>query len=163
MASRMVPVPNFHPTEGACKCGCGLCPSDYIVFAVQALGYDLAREYGGPVMIIVMGGARCHLRHQWVYDNEVNPIRIARGLKPKIPPKDSRHLPQPGEADPRPDALDVRMKVQIDGKWTPIPLDVIALHARKIGLFGGIGLTEYQQDGRDIVHLDGRPGKPVTW
>jgi len=154
---RMIAADNFAPTEGACSCGCGLLPSDSIILAIQALVLALSREYDGRVRVLVQGGVRCQSHHQAVYA-QVNAARAKQGLPPKKAPADSRHLP------PSLDALDVRMEVRGDsGRWMPIPLDIVAMWARKLGCFGGIGLTEYQQDGRDIVHLDARPGRLVTW
>lgn len=154
---RMITAANFAPAEGACSCGCGLLPADSIVLAVQALALALAREYSARIRVLITGGVRCQATHERIY-RKLNAERARRGLPPRSPPPDSRHLP------PHLDALDVRMEVQMDGgRWVRVPVDVIAMWARRVGLFGGIGIDEYRRDGRDIVHLDTRPGRPVMW
>lgn len=147
---------NYSQHEITCSCGCGLLLTQKAAITFQAFIWVLERMVGGKVRHCVTGSVRCQKHHLAVYE-KVNADRKEKGLEPKTAPKGSRHLP------PALDALDGRYEREADGKWMPIPLEFVAEVAIKSGLFGGVGVTEYQNDGRNIIHLDTRPGPVETW
>jgi len=137
---RKVELPNFGINEGQCKCGCGLVLADKLVLKVQAFIFFLERKYGSKFRILTTSGARCQKHNK----DEGGAV-------------DSRHL--------HCDAIDGIFQVRTkEGTWVQIPNATIASEAQSIGLFGGIGMKRYEIQGKNLVHLDDRPGTtPVIW
>ena len=135
---RTITLKNYSVGEGACKCGCGAQLEDSIVFATQAFISVLERIYGVPVRHILTSGARCPKHNA---DEKGEP--------------DSQHINRI--------AVDGIFQAVIEGKWRQIDNADIGAHARKSGLFGGIGYVEYRRKGKNLVHLDVRPRQPAVW
>jgi len=135
---RQIAMKNYSIGEGACKCGCGAQLEDSIVLASQAFISVLERIYGVPVRHVISSGARCKKHNAAVGGSD-----------------ESQHINRI--------AIDGIFQAYIEGKWRQIENADIGAHARKSGLFGGIGYVEYRRKGKNLVHLDTRPGQPVIW
>lgn len=134
-ARRTVPLPNFAPTEGACKCGCGGQLGDEILTRLQCFIWILEQHAGNGVKCIINSGFRCEKHNASVGGAA-----------------ESQHL-----SGCAVDVVFLRANgAQIDNQ------DVAAL-ARHSGLFSGIGYIEYAKRGKNLVHLDCRPGSLVQW
>jgi hypothetical protein len=138
---RMVRCKNFSPSEGRCKCGCGLESGDDIILRVQAFILMLERIHDAPVQFRITGPARCKQ-----HNADENGAR------------DSRHLPKP--EDGCGDALDGTFWTKPAGKsWQLLDCRKVAAEAVTSCLFGGVGVRKYKYT---RIHLDGRPGLPVV-
>ena len=138
---RCVALPNYLPTEGQCKCGCGQQLRDDFVLLLQALIHRLSRNFAAQVRHKMTSGARCE------------PHNKAEGGA-----KYSQHI-WGRAADGTFEFFDLKKKT-----WVQISNDMVAQHAIQIGLFGGVGWRSYQSEGKNLVHLDSRDAFPaVTW
>lgn len=137
---RIAECRNYSRDELRCRCGCGLDVTDELAIAMQAFVALLERKLARRVRHIVTSGARCE-RHNDQVGGESN----------------SKHILG--------HAVDGVFEQQLDGStWERIPNSAIAAEARRCGLFGGVGFKLYADQGRDLVHLDVRPGWPAaTW
>src|SRR3972149_4600740 len=122
---RKIELPNFGITEGQCKCGCGLVLADRIVLKVQAFIFFLERKYGSKFRVITTSGARCQKHNK------------DEGGVP-----DSRHL----YCDAIDGIFQYRTKA---GTWTQLTNETAAKDAQSTGLFGGIGMKKYQEQGKN--------------
>ena len=132
---RFVPLENFSDTEGRCQCGCGGAVGDEIMLRLQAFIRTLALVADPPIKCRVNSGFRC-AKHNAAVGGAA----------------DSRHL--------HGDAVDV-VFFRADG--SQIDNADVAVMARKSGLFTGIGYMQYAKQGKNLVHLDCRPGALVIW
>ena len=137
--NRQIELPNFlNPDETKCKCGCGLEVSPKILILVQAFSFYLSRIMNGAIRIDVHSGARCP-KHNADEGGE----------------KDSQHVPGL--------ALDVIFMCQSpDAQWFQLNNSDVAKLATQSGLFTGIGLKRYIVEGKNLVHLDCRPGNHIA-
>ena len=128
---------NYSEKEGDCQCGCGAELDHKLLITLQAFIFSLERLLDCKVRHIITSGSRCEAHNKKVGGA-----------------KDSQHIKKL--------AVDGIFQKLENGKWIQIDNEIIARHAKDSRLFGGVGYFSYKKQGKNLVHLDIRPGNMVV-